>query len=232
MKIGVFGDSFADQTSQKIWWRYLQDHHGHNVISYGQSGSSLGFSVECMENYAADFDHLIWCVTTVNRISIWHDDKIYHLTGTHPPDITRDTILDHKLDVIHHYLTEAFDGHYQEILGHSLVYFMLNKYPNLTIIPSFSTPVYFMKEHKFNLYDLCQQEASCVFPGQDLYHVVNGPKDRRQGHLTDTNQRILAQLINNNLAAGIFCTEYKHFNFDPHTLSREFCGVRNDDAAV
>lgn len=225
MKIGVFGDSFADSTAEHIWWRYLQDHYDHQVKSFGQNGSSLGFSVECMENHAREFDKLIWCVTTVNRISIWHQDRIYHSTGTFKIRPTGDAILDRKINVIHQYLTEAFDFHFQEILGHALVHFMLDKYPNLMIVPSFSTPVYFMKEHKFNLYDLCRKEAACIFPDQDLDHVVGGEKDKREGHLTNTNQRILARLINDYLDARIFCTDYGNFNFDPNILSLEFSGV-------
>lgn len=224
MKIGVFGDSFACHNANHIWWRYLETNHGHQVTSFGEGGSSLGFSVECLDSHYKNFDRLIWCVTTVNRISIWHKDKIYHNTGTFKCKHTGDYLLDRKLDVIHQYLTEAFDFHFQEILGHALVHWMLDKHPNLMIVPSFSTPVYFMQEHLFNLYDLCKKEVQYIFPGQDAENIVNNSQDGRDGHLTDTNQRILARLIDANLDSRIFFTEYDNFCFDADVLRKEFGG--------
>ena len=222
MKIGVFGDSFACRDCTHIWWQYLESDHGHQVISFGEGGSSLGFSVEKIDNHHGEFDRLIWCMTTVNRISIWHDDRAYHNTGTHKPAPTGDWLLDRKLNIIHQYLVEAFDPHFQEIMGHALVGFMLQKYPNLMIVPSFATPVYFMQEHKFNLYHLCQKETQCLWPHQDPHSMINGPQDGREGHLTKTNQRILASLINSQLGCPIFTADYNDFSFDPQVLAAEF----------
>lgn len=222
MRIGVFGDSFANNTLDNIWWRYLET-HGHTVTCFGEGGSSLSFSVNLLNQHADQFDWLIWCCTSVNRISFWHNDTIYHNTIGQKPKSTNDAVIDRKRQVIHAYLTEAFDYHFQEILGQALVFYVLSNYSNLTIIPCFSTPVYFMKEHRFNLYDLCQKEVKSVFPGIDAADIINNAEiDHRQGHLAEVNQRILANLINQNLTSGIFCTNYENFNFNYQDLAKDF----------
>ena len=44
MKIGVFGDSFADsKTPKDIWWKYLANDYQHNVECFGEFGSGLVF---------------------------------------------------------------------------------------------------------------------------------------------------------------------------------------------
>jgi len=221
MKIGVFGDSFANKHCSDIWWKYLQTQHGHDVRCFGEGGSSLSFSVDLIEYHHRDFDTIIWCATSVNRISFWHKDRAYHNTGTSRPESSGDYELDDKKKIIHDYLTRAYDWHFQEILGQALIHFMLEKYHNLTIIPSFNTPVYFMQDPGFNLYDLCVMETEFFFPGQETSAIVNSDRDQRQGHLTKTNQKILAELINNDLDHGIFSISYENFVFDK-TLRAEF----------
>lgn len=224
MRIGVFGDSFADRTCNKIWWRYLESIHGHKVKSFGESGSSLSFSIEMMDNHAHEFEKLIWCFTSVNRQSFWYKDRIYHNTGTHRPNATGDPILDQKLRVIHDYISLAFDWPLQERFGKALIPFMLSKFSNLTIIPCFGTPVYFMEEKKFNLYRLCQIETENLFPNKNSEDIINSKIDRRQGHITDTNQKILAELINRDLDSKIFDTAYENFITDQR-IYQEFVGT-------
>jgi hypothetical protein len=227
MKIGVFGDSFADKTCRDIWWQYLENIYGHDVTCFGEGGSSLSFSVDLIDYYHDQFDYLIWCATSVNRISFWYKDIAYHNTGTFKPLLTGNTVLDNKRSIIHQYLTEVFDCHFQEILGHALIHFMLQKYPKLIVIPCFSTPVYFMQHHGFNLYKLCEMETECFFPTHDTFSIINSDQDQRQGHLTVTNQKILAQLIQEDLMANtvshIFSTSYDNFVFDKSLFS-EFNG--------
>jgi hypothetical protein len=221
MKIAVFGDSFAEKKSTHSWWRFLQSDHGHEVSCFGESGSSLSYSTDLIQEYAQNHDWIIWCMTSVNRISFWYKDKIWHNTGTSKPEITGDQELDHKRHIIYHYITDCFDWHFQEMLGHSLMHYMLNRYPNLTIIPCFPTPVYYMQKPQFNLWEICKLETLSVHPEIDPYQYVNTWQDHRRSHLTQINHRILANLISYNLMPGIFVAEYTKFQFDPLLLKKE-----------
>ena len=50
MKIGVFGDSYADKTQDEllIWWGILKQTTGHDVECFGESASSIMFSAKKM----------------------------------------------------------------------------------------------------------------------------------------------------------------------------------------
>ena len=222
MKIGIFGDSFAEKNHTKIWWRYLESNHGHSVESFGESGSSLSFSMEMIENYSHRFDKLIWCFTSVNRISFWYKDRVYHNTGS-KPQLSGDAVLDQRLEFVNDFIVLAFDWAGQERFGKALAEHSLRKYENMMIIPCFSTPIYFMEQHKFNLFDLCNLEIKHLFPGKDPAKIHCSDLDARHGHLTDTNQKILADLINQNLDLKIFDTSYENFVFD-QSIYKEFTG--------
>ena len=129
--------------------------------------------------------------------------------------------FDDDIDEFLKYITDCFDWHFQEMLGHSLMHYMLNRYPNLTIIPCFPTPVYYMQKPQFNLWEICKLETLSVHPEIDPYQYVNTRQDHRRSHLTQINHRILANLISYNLMPGIFVAEYTEFQFDPLLLKKE-----------
>jgi hypothetical protein len=216
----VFGDSFANKDADQIWWRYLETQHGHQVRCFGEPGSALSFSLDKLDAYHSDFDHVIWCVTSVNRISFWHRDRAYHHTGTSEPMITGDAILDAKRDITHRYLTMAFETHFAEIQGRALVHWAQSQYHNITIVPCFATPVYFMAEPGFNLFDLCLRELAAAFPNRDPASIVNSDLDQRQGHLTETNHRVLAALLAQRLEPGVFTARYEDFVLDDSLITQ------------
>lgn len=221
MKIAVFGDSFADRTATEIWWRCLETEHGHQVRCFGESGSALSFSADLLEANHRQYDHVIWCVTSVNRISFWHRDRAYHHTGTSAPMPTGDVILDAKREITHRYLTTAFETHFHEIQGRALVDWALARYSNLTVMACFATPVYFLTDAGFHLFGLCEREVESAFPGVRPASIINGAQDQRQGHLTQPNHRRLAELVAQNLRHGVFQASYHDFVLD-HTLKDHF----------
>jgi hypothetical protein len=66
-------------------------------------------------------------------------------------------------------------------------------------------------------------ETEYLFPNKDPIDVINSATDRRHGHITDTNQKILANLINQSLDSKIFDTSYENFVFDQR-IQKEFTG--------
>ena len=203
MNIGVFGDSFADKDAANIWWRKLKK-YGHHVDSFGESGSSLGFSADLVLSNYNKYDFVIWCVTSVSRISFWYRDQLYHNTGMNLPPDSGDVFLDQKRRIIYDYISKAFDWHHQEIMAHGMLNYALSQIPNLMIIPCFDTPVYFMKKSGFNLYSVCEMEVKHYLPSRDTAYAMTHYRDLRGGHITDTNQQILVDRIAKNLKPGIF----------------------------
>jgi len=210
MKIGVFGDSFADKTAENSCWKELKN-YGHQVEIFGEGGSSLGFSADLVLNFYKNYDFIIWCATSVSRISFWYNDQIYHNTGHVKPVETKDKILNQYRCIIHDYISKAFDWHHQEILAHGMLHYALSQIPNLMIVPCFNTPVYFMKEPGFNLYSISEMEIQHYLPGKDMSYAMIHYQDLRGGHITKTNQQILADIIAKNLEPGIFVAKLSDF---------------------
>jgi hypothetical protein len=214
MKIGVFGDSYADkmflnESTPKIWYNFLHTEYGHSIECFGEGGSSILFSVELLKEHANNYDLVIWCLTTPGRFSFpkGNGQKAYHVTTAWDRCKTDNVDLIKKHKICIDYLKYIFDWDTENLIGKSLVSYMQSQFSNLMIIPCFPPPL----ESIFNLYELCEQEAQHYFPGQKIYEIYKNYQDIRPGHITEDNQKILARLINDNLGSGVFQSSYDHF---------------------
>ena len=208
MKIGVFGDSYAEKTSSldKIWWGILQEKYRHEITVYGESASSIMFSFNLIKENAAKYDMVIWCLTQPGRISLEFEDRYYHFNRAsnfdHAPQF-----VSRKFKAFTTWWDNLVNWDDESIIGQALVKYLQQQVPNLIIIPCFDSPL----ETNFNLYQLYLNETEHYFPSVPIEKVIQKYSDHRKGHLTPTSHRILAQLINNNLSPGIFQTSYSNF---------------------
>lgn len=76
MKIGVFGDSFADRTylvsespfkEDESWMKVMED-AGHKITTYGKTGTSTYYSFEQFMSHHDQFTHIVFCYSSLNRI--------------------------------------------------------------------------------------------------------------------------------------------------------------------
>jgi hypothetical protein len=227
MKIGIFGDSFCnknrlDSDPPEIWYNFLQTDYGHSVDCFGEAGSSILFSANLIQQRAADYDLVIWCVTIPGRFSfpaapefITWQASAYHVTSTSDVCNVKDIDLANKHQAAIDYLKHIFDWPTDEFVGRAIVSYMQTLFPNIMIIPCFPGPL----NAKFNLYDLSQREIDFYFPGKDCTEIFQNYFDMRVGHLTLDHHKVLAQLINDNLEPGTFQTDYDNFS-DP-TIPRD-----------
>jgi hypothetical protein len=208
MNIGVFGDSYAEKKSSgTIWYRLLQDKHGHTVESFGEGGSSINFSARLIDQLAKNYDLVIWCVTTPGRFSFQVENYQHHITTAWDQYQGPNLEIAKKHQVSIEYLKYMFDWEEENFVGRSVVSYIMTQHNNIMIIPCFPPPL----DAKFNLYTLCEQEARYYFPGKTIPEIYQKYEDLRPGHISDENQKILAELINNNLRPGIFQTSYDNF---------------------
>jgi hypothetical protein len=208
MKIGIFGDSFADKNWQSnIWWRHLSSEFGHNVQCFGEGGSSILFSAQKIQQYGQQFDLVIWALTSPNRISFEHETEFYHVNSVDQLYNGNNLHVKTQFQAAHDYLTYLHNWDDETLVGKSLVYYLQQTLRNILIVPCFPPPM----SAKFNLYNLCEWEADFYFPNKSIPEIYREYQDLRAGHLTDENNRILAKLINNQLTPGIFQTDYNNF---------------------
>jgi len=216
MKIGVFGDSFCNKlrlndNPPSIWYNFLQQDYGHDIDCFGEAGSSIVFSAQLIEQRATDYDLVIWCVTTPGRFSFpehegpWHGS--YHITSASDRCNTTNIDLANKHQACVDYLKYVFEWPTENLIGRSIVSYLQTQFSNIMIIPCFPGPL----EAEFNLYDLSQREIDHYFPGKEFADIFKNYYDTRVGHLTLNNQKLLARFINDNLAPGLFQTNYDLF---------------------
>lgn len=213
MKIGVFGDSFADSSfPDRIWWQCLKK-HGHSVQSFGTSGSSILYSAGLIENSILNFDFVIWCLTCPGRISFkvnesdqgnffhYHPQLFTHDLNSLPSNVKK------KILVCNDYIKYIYSDQDDVLISKCIVERFLNAYKNLMIVPCFRAPM----DANFNLFKLSMFEIENLFPTLSYENVLRTHFDNRPGHLTFENNDILAELINQNLQPGIFQTAYSNF---------------------
>jgi hypothetical protein len=218
MKIGIFGDSYAEKCAPSdAWWQRLKFDHGNDVTSYGEAGSSIAFSMNLLEKFHDQFDFNIWCLTTPGRISIpLGHDNFFH--STNHLDTSGNAISTTKkdravlIDVSRNYLKYIFDWNYENLVGKLLVEHYLKNIPNLMIIPCFPPPL----NTEYNLYKICETEIQSVFPNKQVHvhEIYQEYYDKRSCHLTTTNNKILSDIIAQNLSPGILKVQCSDFCFD------------------
>lgn len=207
MKIGIFGDSFATKYStDQIWWRLLQTKYNHEVECFGESGSSIMYSIRKLFAHSYQFDFQILCLTTVGRYSVALDQSNTKFLHLHQTDVNNKTLSpenQQRLQILEQYKKIISDQWEEILIGTALVNFLLEKFPNLMIIPCFNCPL----DRQFNLFKISQMELNFYFPGLESEKIFAKYADLRPAHLTNQNNEILADQIDKNLHPGIFQIE-------------------------
>lgn len=76
MRIGIFGDSFADRNpynpdspfkEDESWIKCMED-SGHETTTYGKTGTSTWYSFEQFLAHHDQFDHIIFCYSSMHRV--------------------------------------------------------------------------------------------------------------------------------------------------------------------
>lgn len=205
MRIGVFGDSFVDKHCY-TWADRLQTQYGHEIVGHGEGGSSVIWSARQVDEMASQFDLVIWAMTNLPRLSVEKTDKWYHFTEFNRP-FPKDPEIDTKRKVFGQYLKYVHDWHSECWQWQHIVQSMMAKWKNIMVVPCFPDPLYV----KFSLYQLCEREAQCYFPGSTIVDIYQSWNDLRPGHLCEENHDILARDIQQRLVPGVYQTSYEMF---------------------
>jgi hypothetical protein len=218
MRIGIFGDSYCDKNVNFIQpsWFELLKYYGHEIVSFGEGGSSILFSAMLLDKHANEFDFLIWGVTNPPRLSITINEPPYtlHFTqgNTYIPSEFKKHETVSKVVAVSEYFNHLLEFNEQDLIGLALVNHTMSKHKNLMVIPCFSDPL----RLDFNLFDLCSKEIDYYFPNISYEEFFQTYSDLRRCHLSLENNKILADIVANNLKPGVFQTNYDNFVMNPN----------------
>lgn len=225
MKIGIFGDSFADVSSDPIinsWPNFVQQNLDAVVDNYAKSGTSLWWAYEQFQKFYKNYDIIIFSFTAANR---WpHLPKKF--TGNHwNVGQIKDNSL---LDRINPYFDTVFSTELLAFLGSAIHKNVLdrcqeeNKYL-VQLLPF----LHYKKEYYFDSYFTPIQNKFPLISGLSIIShleeiIVNGTKtilhkflktvnmiDYRGCHLHEHNNKIIADWITNCIREKKFDVHFK-----------------------
>ena len=232
MKIGIFGDSFVEKKyflntgNCKTWYYLLKDLYEHEVDVYGESGSSIMFSAKLIEQYAAQYDLVIWALTIPGCCSFYShsNKKNYHFSSSNTMYSVDDVDIAKKVKIFLDYSKYVVDEQDENFLYRALVSHLTTIHQNIMVLPCFPYPLQttFDLYNFFNLYAVSVKEAQHYFPNKNMAEISQNYMDIRPGHLTDQNHKILSKLINDNLSPKIFQTDFKNFVTPTDPLEKVF----------
>ena len=211
MKIGVFGDSYAEKSSDEssIWWGILNQTTEHDVTSHGESASSIMFSAKKILEHYQEYDLVIWCLTQSGRQTVLCEGRPLHFTPGAGFELHQNEHIRKKwLLYIDYWHSGLLDWDSEKLNGKALVHYVKDLCKNVMVVPCFRDPL----EYDFNLFDLSNNEAKFYFGNKEFEYWHSRYIDLRPGHLSLVNQTILSEEISKQLKPGIFQSSYSKFS--------------------
>jgi hypothetical protein len=212
MKIGVFGDSYAAETSghykpesNESWVNNIRQ-RGHNITNFGEGATSTYYSYTKFIEHYKDFDHIIFCYSSSQRIhNLPHEYR--HLSNFMYQEQNLQfsdnfNILRHDqqgqvrkiLEVSRFLQDDDYDKFViQSIFDNVNRLCKNNKIKLVNILP-------FVNEHQDNQYyvDFTNRSGDCLYnllrvSVKELPNLKDG--DPRYNHLSLENNMVLATII-------------------------------------
>lgn len=225
MKVGVFGDSFAnaDQQGQGAWFDHLPTYCPtiSSVRCHGLTASDINFSAYHILEFHKQFDFVIWCVTSPFRVTtpvtFAPDRKIWCLVNPNGAHVNcssgkywkltdkEETQYNHLALVGQSFVNDFQWETFAILQARALVEYVTTRCKNVMLIPCFDQP---LKKHKKNLFNISQAEFRK--PRKFFKRVMN--KDPRICHLNAENNQRLARYIVDHMHPGVLDLDIDHFD--------------------
>lgn len=213
MKIGIFGDSYADKHPDglgKAWFEILRDRYNLDVTCFGQNGSSVYYSYTKFIEHHNQFDKIIFLVTGPGRLTLPIPKKydemsiaLRHVTNYDSfkysvnSNFKNDRYLRHVASALELYYLFLMDFEKDRLFHRLLIEEIRRVRPDGLYIPCFDNLEFSCEKtlsdiHRIDIahYNLTEKEA---------IH-----RDIRHCHMNEKNNRTFAELIKNWVDSGDF----------------------------
>jgi hypothetical protein len=227
MKIGIFGDSFADDRTLWVehfkdvgpsWIDYLRDQN-IEIDNYAFGGSGLYFSYEKFISNFQKYDKIIFLVTSPGRISLPDKDGKYsHWYG--PAMVEKDlaTCFDYnkkvRLNAVRDYFMYVKNDKFDNLVHDLLIENISKKHDSMLMIPSF---IYSRIRSSMPFIKISEFEAAFWNLKDVLPHSL-GLQDARKCHMCEENNLMVGEEVFNWVKTDKFNLDPKKFNIP----TREF----------
>lgn len=226
MKIGIFGDSFADDHNLwpnpyngvgPSWIDYLRS-KGHQVDNYAGGGSSLFYAYEKFLTTYQNYDKIVFAITNYNRYYVYVDEVNANWFNIGQVEQILNSCTDKNkrniLESIRLYYAYIQDEEFQKFCHQLLIKDIKKTHDNCLLIPCFEDslidrlmPLINISRHEANYWGLEE-----ILPREeDVY-------DARKCHMCEENNLVLGKSVEKWINTGIyelderdFCNPTKNF---------------------
>jgi len=227
MKIGIFGDSFADDRTMWVehfkdvgpsWIDYLRDQN-IEIDNYAFGGSGLYFSYEKFISNFQKYDKIIFLVTSPGRISLPDKDGKYsHWYGPAMVEEDLATCFDYnkkvRLNAVRDYFMYVKNDKFDNLVHDLLIENISKKHDSMLMIPSF---IYSRIRSSMPFIKISEFEAAFWNLKDVLPHSL-GLQDARKCHMCEENNLMVGEEVFNWVKTDKFNLDPKKFKIP----TREF----------
>jgi hypothetical protein len=219
MKIGIFGDSFADDYNMwpshfegvgPSWIDYIRNQN-IEVDNYASGGSGLYYSYEKFISSFEKYDRIIFLVSTPGRITISKNGEYGHWFSLNQVEKELAACFDYekkvRLNAIYSYFKYVKNDQFDNLVHDMLIERILKTHDKVLMIPSFGwsriqelTPFVSISEFEAAFWNLTE-----VLPNdKNLY-------DARKCHMCEENNLMVGEEVFNWIKTDKFNIDSKKF---------------------
>jgi hypothetical protein len=227
MKLGIFGDSFADYNNMystakenESWINYLATSTNSEFECFGHGGTSIWYSFEKFKQHYKKFTHIVFCQTFPHRIHHLPEELtgFHHVKDTRPLDFMKSREKTIMKSIVYVYYEKLFNKDLDIFLAQQIfdqVNFLC-KQENIKIVTLL--PFEDLRYQDSYIINVDKREGDCLLGLQhisvDEALVASKPNsltagDSRYCHLSKENNQILASIIEE----GFNLDKKRVFNF-------------------
>jgi hypothetical protein len=210
--IAIFGDSFCSLNSQSelSWPKELARLTNAKITNFGLPATSILWSYKQLINVVEQYDWVIWCVSSIQRITINLPVEPWSVHYNGPgcwKNYKSPPVID-LLKIVDDFFLKVDFYEDLNLLYNTLITSTLKQYPNLTVIPCFNQPL--NVENYLGKISQLEVESLTNIPYNQVWEKY---QDCRPCHLTPENNQILAKSIVNQYGKKIIEVDINDFNF-------------------
>lgn len=190
MNIGIFGDSFCSGDAPGSWIDNLRHSLGSTATTYGKGGSTVYYSYNKIRQMHDEFDTIIWCVTSSDRLYVSDNVQFAGIASAEHLMKSDNTDTRNIAKAAIDYYLHLENVEYNNELCRLMINEIKRIVPHLLIVPCFDASL--NTKFNFSLCDLYAKENRYYnIPAVVPYSMF----DARSNHLTNSTQSMLADHI-------------------------------------
>jgi hypothetical protein len=210
MKIGVFGDSYAEHTAANPahleWWQYVQQCPNIEIDNYGFGGSSLYYTWKQFHTHQHKYDKVIVCLTKPNRLWMPHLPKDWQSEHVHALDALKHRTF--KNPYAARIMKNALTSYYKYIVN-------LEEQQDIWKLQIADIK----RTRPDGLYLACFPDDEIISDYMPLFEIskldgdlIGTQRDTRANHFNDKNCRIFAKKIETWIQTNQFSLDIEDFS--------------------